>query len=469
MNMIETRKIRRFFPAIKVGRVLSNNAASTQAPIQLLDLLDELMAQYDNVHRGQSKSSLLTTEKFEFSYDTIAQFINAPSRKNIILYRNATEAINSVMYSLMTEFRNGDNVVTTYMEHNSNYVPWYGLCKEILPKFGVNVECRLAKFDRETGELDIDHLKSLVDEKTKIVCCVGASNFLGTKNPVKEIREISNASGYIQPDGEKRSYLLIDGAQMVPNFFVDVQDLDVDFLAWSFHKMFAPFGVGCLYAKENLLSRMRPFLYGGDMIAEGQVSPEKVGYNILPWKFTAGTPNVLGAILSAQAIRLLMDFSLTPGRFNYFMTNKKLEPSDIKKAMENIELHERDLTKEALRILSQVPSLTIYGPKDPQKRTSLVAFNCKDKTPFEIAETLSDMGVESRAGCHCATLAHHYYGLNPKASCRLSFYIYNNLKDVRKACLCAKKCIQCKPKQNNEHFSLGLFINNFLNNKKIKK
>ena len=172
--MINTKVIRKYFPAIKAGRIVSNNAASTQIPVQLLGLLKKLVIQYDNVHRGQSRSSILTTEKFEASYDTIAQFIGAPSRKNIILYRNATEAINSVMYSLLTEFREGDNVVTTFMEHNSNYVPWYGLCKEILPRFGINVECRIANFDKETGELDLDHLKSLVDKKTKLVCCTGA-------------------------------------------------------------------------------------------------------------------------------------------------------------------------------------------------------------------------------------------------------------------------------------------------------
>ncbi len=439
--MIDTKKIRKFFPAIKAGRIVSNNAASTQCPIQLLDLLKKLIVQYDNVHRGQSDSSLLTTKKFESSYDTIAQFIGAPSRKNIILYRSATEAINSVMYCLMTEFKDGDNVVTTFMEHNSNYVPWYGLCKEILPKFGINVECRIAKFNKETGELDLNHLESLVDQKTKLICCTGASNFLGTKNPIKKIKEIADASGYIQPNGEKRSYLLIDGAQVVPHAFVNVSELGLDFLAWSFHKMFAPFGVGALYAKEELLQNMRPFLYGGDMIAEGMVSPEKVDYNSLPWKFTAGTPNILGTILSAQTLRLLMDFSLNPGTYEYFMTDKKLETPDIKRAMENIELHEKTLIEEALKILEDIPSINIFGPKNPKNRTPLVAFTCKDKDPFKIADELNKLGVESRAGCHCATLAHHYYELNPPASCRLSFCLYNDIGDVRKACLAVKKCI----------------------------
>ena len=439
--MLDTKKIRKFFPAIQSGRIVSNNAASTQVPVQLLDLLKKLVVQYDNVHRGQSQSSLLTTAEFEASYDTIAQFIGAPSRKNIVLYRNTTEAINSVMYSLMTEFKDGDNVVTTFMEHNSNFVPWYGLCKEILAKFGVKVEYRIAKYDKDTGELDLDHLRSLVDKRTKLVCCTGASNFLGTINPIKKIKAITDASGYVQPNGKKRSYLLIDGAQLVPNTFVDVVDLDIDFLAWSFHKMLAPFGVGALYAKEELLKTMRPFLYGGDMIAEGMVSPKTVEYNSLPWKFAAGTPNILGTILSAQAIRLLIDFAINPRKRQYFLTNKQLEVSDIKKAMENIKSHEQALVGEALKLLGEIPSLSIYGPKDPAKRTSLVAFTCQDKNPFQIAEALSGLGIESRAGCHCATLAHHYYKLDPPASCRLSFYIYNDLNDVRKACATVKKCI----------------------------
>lgn len=441
--MINTKKIRKFFPAIKVGRTVSNNAASTQIPVQLLDLFKNLISQYDNVHRGQSAASLATTEKFEASYDTIAQFIGAGSRKNIILYRNDTEAINSVMYSLMTEFKDGDNVVTTFMEHNSNYVPWYGLSQEILSKFGINIECRIARFDKETGELDLEHLKSLVNEKTKLVCCTGASNFLGTKTPIKKIREIANNSGYVQPDGEKKSYLLIDGAQVVPNVFTDVVDLDVDFLAWSFHKIIAPFGVGALYGKEKILNRIRPFLYGGDMIAEGQVSPEKVGYNILPWKFTAGTPNIIGTILSAEALRLLVDFSLGyPKFFNkykYFKTARNLDKEDVKMAMKNVEEHEKVLAGEALKLLNNIPSIKVYGPKNAEGRTSLIAFNCAHKSPFEVAEGLKKLGVESRAGCHCATLAHHFYKLDPPASCRLSFYIYNDLRDVQKACLAVKK------------------------------
>src|SRR5262247_3149995 len=288
---IDIRAVRRHFAFPRHGRVVTNNAASTQPPRELLALYQSLAPGYENVHRGQSTASQEMTARFEESYDTIAQFIGAPGRACLALYRNTTEAINAVMYSLLTEFRDGDNVVATLMEHNSNYVPWHAMAREILPRFGRRVQCRLARFDPVTGELDLDHLASLIDERTKLVCCTGASNFLGTRNPLRTIRALANASGYRQPSGERRSRLLVDGAQLVPGSFVDVQDLDVEYLAFSFHKMLAPFGVGVLYAKRHLLASSLPFLYGGDMIAEGRVFPDRVEYNALPWKFCAGTPN----------------------------------------------------------------------------------------------------------------------------------------------------------------------------------
>jgi cysteine desulfurase/selenocysteine lyase len=211
------------------------------------------------------------------------------------------------MYSLLTEFRDGDNVVTTMIEHNSNFVPWYALCREILPRFGRRVECRLARFDPISGRLDLDHLATLVDSRTKLVCCSGASNFFGVKPDLTAVRHIARTSGYCQPSGEPGSLFLVDGAQLLPSSCVDVRALDVDYFAFSFHKLLAPFGVGVLYAKEHLLRDSLPFLYGGDMIAEGQVAPHKVTYNELPWKYAAGTPNILGVLLSAQALRLLVD------------------------------------------------------------------------------------------------------------------------------------------------------------------
>src|SRR5436190_4853054 len=317
---LDVRAVRRHFLFPQTGRIVTNNAASTQPPRELLELYRSLAPGYENVHRGQSSASQEMTALFEASYDTIAQFIGAPSRACIALYRNTTEAINAIMYSLLTEFRDGDNVVTTLMEHNSNYVPWYGLCREILPRLGRRVEYRLARFDPVTGELDLAHLASLIDARTKLVCVTGASNFLGTRPPLDKVRALAGASGYHQPNGERRSYLLMDGAQLVPGSFVDVRALDVDFLAFGFHTLLAPFGVGVLYGKEHLLEGMLPFLYGGDMIAEGQVFPDRVGYNALPWKYAAGTPNILGAIISAQAVRLLLDLALSPRQPLYYGT-----------------------------------------------------------------------------------------------------------------------------------------------------
>src|SRR5579859_7573855 len=261
---LDVEAVRAHFTFPARGRVVTNNAASTQPPRELVALYEALAPGYENVHRGQSRASVEMTAAFEAAYDTIAAFLGAPSRASIALYRNTTEAINAVMYSLLTEFRDGDNVVTTLMEHNSNYVPWYAMCREILPRLGRRVEYRLARFDPVSGQLDLDHLASLIDERTKLVYCTGASNFLGTRNPLGLIRALADASGYPQPNGERRSRLLVDGAQLVPGTFTDVSALGPDYLAFSFHKVLSPFGTGVLYAREELLASALPFLYGGD-------------------------------------------------------------------------------------------------------------------------------------------------------------------------------------------------------------
>jgi cysteine desulfurase / selenocysteine lyase len=430
---IDVEAVRSHFLFPGTDRIVTNNAASTQPPRELLALYDSFAPVYENVHRGQSTASQNMTAAFEAAYDTVAQFINAPSRRNLAMCRNTTEAHNAVMYTLFTDFRDGDNVVTTLMEHNSNYVPWYAMCREILPKFDRHVEYRLVKFDPLTGALDLDHLHSLVDHRTKLVCCTGASNFFGTKNPLADIRAIASASGYVQPTGEHGSYLLVDGAQLVPSTPVDVVELDVDYLSFSFHKMLAPFGVGVLYAKEHLLATSRPFLYGGDMIATGQVFPDRVAYNDLPWKFGAGTPNILGTIISAQALRILVDLALSPRAFRFFGTDRAMTYDDVREGMNRIMAWTRQLTGRALERIGAIPGMTIYGPRDPAHRTSLVSFNVSGRDPMELARALNDAGVESRAGCHCATLAHHELALDPPASCRLSFYLYNTFDEIDRA------------------------------------
>ncbi|HEY7271945.1 MAG TPA: aminotransferase class V-fold PLP-dependent enzyme, partial [Actinoplanes sp.] len=356
-QLLDVWAIRRHFTFPALGRIVTNNAASTQPPDELISLYRSLAPEYENVHRGQSSASLRMTELFEAAYDPIAQFLGAPSRACIALFRNTTEAINAVMYSLLTEFRNGDNVVTTTLEHNSNYVPWHALCRQILPRLGRRVECRLARFDPATGELDLKHLASLIDRRTKLVCCTGASNFLGTRPPLGTIRALADASRYRQPTGERRSYLLVDGAQLVPGSFVDVQALDVDYLAFSFHKLLAPFGVGVLYGKEHLLASSLPFLYGGDMIAQGRVFPDRVEYNALPWKYAAGTPNILGTIVSAQALRMVLDLALAPDRGTYFGTAKPLEAATVRDAMDRVRRWNTQLVARALEGLTGIPGL----------------------------------------------------------------------------------------------------------------
>ena len=427
---LDVARVRSHFDFPATGRVVTNNAATTQPPRELTQLLAHLAPSYEGVHRGQSMASQHTTRLFEQSYDIIAKWLHAPSRRNIVTYRNATEAINAVMYSLLSEFRDGDNVVTTMMEHNSNFVPWYAMSREILPRFGRRVEYRVVRFDHRSGELDLDHLSSLVDERTKLVCCTAASNFLGTKPPLAAVREIACRGGYRRADGERGSLLLVDGAQLVPSNSVDVQQLDADFFCFSFHKVFAPFGVGVLYAKEHLLQDALPFLYGGDMIAEGQVQVDEVHYNELPWKYAAGTPNTLGLIVSAQGLRLLVDLVGTDKRACYFTTTEQLSHGVVEQTMRRIGEHTTALTEYALDRLCSINGLTTYGPPPGTPRSPLVAFNVAGWHPFTIADALSRVHVESRAGCHCATLAHRDLGLDPLASCRLSFAVYNTFDDV---------------------------------------
>jgi cysteine desulfurase/selenocysteine lyase len=465
---VDVRSIREHFDFPAAGRVALNNAASTQPPRELLDLYRDLVPTYENVHRGQSSASQRTTELFEQSYDTIAAWLNAPSRRNIVTYRNATEATNAVMYMLLTEFRDGDNIVTTMMEHNSNFVPWYALCREILPRFGRRVECRIARLDHATGQLDVDHLAGLVDSRTKLVCCTGASNFLGTKPPLHEIRRIARGSGYRQPSGATRSLLLVDAAQLVPSSYVDVQALDVDFLSFSFHKFLAPFGVGVLYAKEHLLAGALPFLYGGDMIAEGAVSPDRVEYNDLPWKYAAGTPNFLGVIVSAQALRLVLDLVLDTGT-TWFGTSRAIPPAAVRATMDAVGRHTRQVTEYALQRLQEVHGLTVYGPRVAADRSPLVAFTIAGMDPMDVARRLNEAGVESRAGCHCATLAHRDLGLTPPASCRLSFALYTTIEEVERAAAALERITdQVRPGPPPPPADLGVVVGSNMDKVRIR-
>jgi cysteine desulfurase/selenocysteine lyase len=223
----------------------------------LLALWRSLAPGYDNVHGGQSSASQAMTRLFEDSYDTVAQFLGAePSQHRAVPEYHRGKQRGHVLAAdrvpRRRQRRDDDDGAQLQL------VPWYAMCREILPKFGRQVDYRLARFDPLTGELDLEHMASLIDARTKLVCRTGASNFLGTRNPLMTIRALADASGYVQPDGEQRSHLLVDGAQLVPGSAVDVKALDVDYLSFSFHKLLAPFGVGALYAKEHLLESSLP-------------------------------------------------------------------------------------------------------------------------------------------------------------------------------------------------------------------
>jgi cysteine desulfurase/selenocysteine lyase len=490
--MLDSQEIRKHFPFLQrviqarvdnpnpKGRLFVDNTASTQLPLEILTGMAQDLFDYANVHRGEYDASQATTERFERAYNIAANLVNAESWREIILGRNTTEMINLVMRSMEYEFRDGDNIVISRLEHNSNYVPWYGLQK-LLERIGKKVEVRIAGFDHQTGELDIDHLAKLVDHKTKLVSVTGASNFMGTKPNLRRIKEIASSSGYSQPNGLPRSYFLVDGAQLVPGSPVDVQEIGCDFLAWSFHKMALPLGVGGLYARKEVLETLTPFLYGGDMIED--VEEGSVKYKDLPWRYTAGTPNILGTIATGRGIEFLVNLGLgnlsvqediervgrmitteillnTPrGDFEvgYTVDEQKQDlfgeylsqhpdvegllrspeqrlaraRSVVKEAMGNILHYEQELTQPALDRLRGNPKIRVYGPLDASKRTPLVAFNVEGWDAKMVAFELNKRGVEVRNGTHCASLAHKEMGLTGTA--RMSFYVYNNADEVSAA------------------------------------
>ncbi len=464
------------------GRTFLDNTASTQLPLPVLEHIAKSLFTYANIHRGEYDASQISTENFERAYNIAANLVNARSWQEIIFGRNTTEMINLVMRTMEPEFKDGDNIVTTRLEHNSNYVPWYGL-QQILKRRGKNLGIRLVDFDKETGEIDMIQLESLVDSKTKLVTVTGASNFMGIKPDLRMIGNIAHSSGYRQLNGTQGSYFLVDGAQLVPGTHVDVQAIGCDFLAWSFHKMGLPLGVGGLYAKKEIIEGFEPFLYGGDMIED--VKEGHVEYKKLPWIYTAGTPNILGTIATGYGITFMINLGLghlvsatasqrvkeentamqikteillntprgemeTPyhvpqelgGIWKAYLSRnpevlqvlkdprKRFEASqaEVKTAMREIELHEQELTQYAIDSLSGIEETILYGPRDARKRTGLIAFNIEDMDPQSVAFELNKRGIEARNGNHCASLGHQHVGI--EGTVRLSFYVYNDHDDV---------------------------------------
>jgi cysteine desulfurase/selenocysteine lyase len=399
--MFDVAKVRKDFPILRrkvngYDIIYFDNAATSQKPLQVIEAVKEFYERHNaNVHRGVHTLSQESSKLYEGAHEEAARFVNAEGIEEIVFVKNTTEAINLVAYSLALHMLSDeDEVITTLMEHHSNIVPW-----EILSKIkGFKVKYADVKGD---GTLDIEGLERLMTERTKIVTVTHASNVTGVVNDIAKISKLAH---------ENNAILVVDGAQSVPHMPVDVRKLDVDFLAFSGHKMLAPTGIGVLYGKRELLEKMEPFIGGGDMIRSVKYDKLK-GCNIewhhLPWKFEAGTPNVCNAIGLAEAIRYL----------------KRL-------AMENVREHERQLTQHTLKLLQEGENVEVYGPRDVSTKCGIVSFNVKDLNHHDVALLFDSFGIMVRSGYHCAEPLHQRLGL--EGSVRASFYIYNTLDEVER-------------------------------------
>lgn len=392
--MIDFEDIRKDFPILDQTvhdepLVYLDNAATTQKPQAVLDVLAVYYQQDNaNVHRGVHTLSERATARYEAARQTVADFIKARSSKEILFTRGTTTSLNWLAQFAKEVLQPGDEVLISIMEHHSNIIPWQQACQQ--------TGATLRYIYLKDGELDLDGLRNLLSTKTKFVSLAHISNVLGSIAPIREIAELVHAVG---------AYLVVDGAQSVPHIPVDVQELDVDFLAFSGHKMLGPTGIGVLYGKEELLNRMSPVEFGGEMI--DFVYEQSATWKELPWKFEAGTPNIAGAIGLEAAIDYLTEIG-----------------------MEAIQAHEAELINYVFPKLQAIPGLTIYGSQDLAKRTGLVAFNLDDLHPHDVATALDYEGVAVRAGHHCAQpLLKH---LEVPATVRASFYIYNSKADCDK-------------------------------------
>ncbi len=368
--------------------VFLDSAASSQKPRQVLETMDHIYRWcYANVHRGLYCLSEEATCCYENSRDKVAGFINAREREEVIFTRNATEAINLVAYSWgRANITDGDRILLTELEHHSNIVPWQLLAQE---KGAELIYIPIT----DDGVLDMDRFDDLLDERVKMVAFTGMSNVLGTITPAREIIQKAHAFGAVT---------LVDGAQTVPHFPVDVEALGCDFLAFSGHKMCGPTAIGVLYGRRELLESMPPFLSGGDMIR--RVEWQTSTWNDLPWKFEAGTP----AVVEAAGLSAAVDYLSALG-------------------LDAIAAHERELVTYGMGRLSEVRGLGIPGPS-AEKRGGVISFTFRGIHPHDVAGLLDAEGVAVRAGHHCAQPLHERLGL--KATTRASFYIYNTISEI---------------------------------------
>lgn len=387
-------EIRKLFPVLNQEvnghpLVYLDSAATSQKPIQVLEAVKNYYElDNSNVHRGVHTLGNRATDSYEGAREKIRKFINATSTEEIIYTRGTTTSLNTVAaaYGRMN-VEEGDEIIISYMEHHSNLIPWQQLAKE---KGAV-----LKYFDLEPdGTITLDTVRNTITKKTKIVAITMASNVLGTINPIKEIAEMAHAVGAV---------IVVDAAQAAPHMPIDVQDLDCDFLGFSGHKMCGPTGIGVLYGKKALLENMEPIEFGGEMI--DFVGLYDSTWKELPWKFEGGTPNIAGAIGLGAAIDFLNEIGL-----------------------EKIAEHEHSLVEYAISEMDKIDGLTIYGPRDPQKRCGLITFNIDGVHPHDLATVLDMNGIAVRAGHHCAQPLMKW--LQCTATARASFYMYNTKEDI---------------------------------------
>jgi len=398
--MLDPYKIREDFPILK--RKINNHpliyfdsAATSQKPRQVIEAIKEFYEKHNaNVHRAVHTLSQEASELYENAHEEVAKFINANGMEEIIFVRGTTEAINLVAYAWgLRNLKREDEVLVTLMEHHSNIVPWENLSKIN----GFQVKYAEVKDD---GTLNYEAFENAISDKTKIVCLPHVSNVTGVINDVKRVVKMAHECG---------SLVLVDGAQSVPHLPVDVKDLDIDFLAFSGHKMLGPTGIGVLYGKRRVLEEMEPFHGGGEMIREVTFDTItrrcSISWNDLPWKFEAGTPNTCGGVGLMAAVKYLKDVG-----------------------MENVKAHEETLTGYALHLVQECKKVRIHGPKDASVKCGIIPFGVDGLGSHDVALFLDGYGIMIRSGFHCAQPLHEKFKL--KSSARISFYVYNTREEI---------------------------------------
>ena len=395
--MLNADHIREEFPIFheRKGLVYLDSASTTQKPQCVIDSVSSFYSNYNaNIHRALYEIGEKATNEFESVRDKVKRFLNVPDSHEVIFTRSSTESINLVAYSWGSgNLNKGNGILVTEMEHHSNLVPWQMASEKTSSKLKYLPLQKNGMLDLSSIETDLNDIGMLA--------MVHQSNVFGTINPVSKIIELARSRGIVT---------LIDGAQAVPHFPVDISKIDCDFYVYSGHKMVGPTGVGVLVGRKTILEKMDPFLGGGEMI--NNVTMEKSTWNEIPWKFEAGTPNIAQVIGLGRAIEFIDDIGL-----------------------ENIQLHEDKLLEYSIEELSKINGIELYG--NPSNRGAVIPFNIEGVHSHDLAKFLDTDEICIRAGHHCAQPIMNVLGIS--ASARASFYLYNNAKDIDKLVESIKK------------------------------